>query len=459
MNRKLNLTRQFGLLSFFGILLIALLSGYSMSRFLTEKLLSREATLTTEFVESIVDTDEMWVHFQVDEVGAPPPEFEYFFRHLAHLPDVVHANVYTTDRNVLWASHSELIGQQFAHNAKLERALGGELSYQAGVTGVANGGAESQHMGEVTGGVHFVETYIPVWDQAHDHVVGVVELYKEPRVLHQSIVEAVRLVWVIALLSAGVLFLSLYWIFRRASHTIAEQHRRLVESESLSMIGETASAVAHAMRNPLASIRASAELTLSDDLNGARESARDIIGETDRLDRWTRDLLQFSRADGEVTGEIDVAEVLRKVIEEHRPMLERAAVIFSGDIDAAPMLVEADATPLGQVFSNLVVNAIEAMPEGGRLTLSAAPTGADGRQIKVSVSDTGAGLSDAMQGRLFKPFATTKPTGTGLGLALSKRLVRHYHGHLAIDSVPGHGLTATITLPRASTGIGTGSAQ
>jgi len=455
MNRKLNLTRQFGLLSFIGILLIALLSGYSMSRFLTDKLLSREATLTAEFVDSVVDTDQIWIQFAALENNQPAPKFDYFFRHLSNLSDVVHANVYGPNRRVLWASDATLIGQHFAHNDELERALNGVMNYEAGIAGVVDGKDEHQHMGDVSGGTHFVEIYIPVWNQAHGQVVGVVELYKEPRALHQSIVEAVRLVWIIALLSAALLYVSLFWIVRRAARTIAEQHLRLVESESLSMIGETASAVAHAMRNPLASIRASAELSLSDDLDGARESARDIISETDRLDRWARDLLQFSGANRGEVGPVDIAEVLREVIDEHRSMLDRHGISLRSDIDSAPMLVEAATTPLAQVFSNLVVNAIEAMPNGGQLTLSARRTNAKDRSVEVSIADTGGGLPEAMQGRLFKPFATTKPRGTGLGLALSKRLIRYYSGHLAIESRAGHGLTAVVTVPGLATPAGT----
>lgn len=450
MTRTFNLTRQFALLSFIGILLTALLSGFLMSRFLTDKLLSREATLTAEFVDSVVDTDQIWHHFEALKTGVPTADFEYFFRHLSELSDVVHANVYLPDDTVLWATDSSLIGGRFEHNEELDQALAGQLAFETGVTGVPDGKEEHQHMGDVETGLHFVEIYIPIWNQAHTRVLGVVELYKEPRVLNQSIAEAVRLVWVIALLSATLLYLTLFWVVRRAAATIDDQHRRLMESESLGMIGETASAVAHAMRNPLASIRASAELTLSDDLEGARESARDIIGETDRLDRWARQLLQFARADSAGGGRADVGEVLAGVLDEHAPMLERFGVTLRRDFAAAPLVVAADPTPLAQVFANLVVNAIEAMPDGGHLTLSAQPSDGPDDCLEVRISDTGNGLPESMRERLFKPFATTKPSGTGIGLALSQRLLRHYRGRLEIDSPPGGGLTATVTLPRCA---------
>jgi two-component system sensor histidine kinase HydH len=449
MSIGMNLTRQFGLLSLIGILLIALVSGYLMTRFLTAKLLSREATLTAEFVDSLVGTDQLWQPFEAQRQGMPTPEFRYFFNHLIQMPDVLHANIYSADRVLLWATDTGLIGQQFARNDELDDALGGRLTYETGVSGPAADKEEHARMDDVREGLHFVEIYIPIRDQSGDRVLGVVEIYKQPRVLNQSIVEAVRLVWLIALLSAAVLYASLFWIVKRASRTIDEQNRRLVESESLSMIGETASAVAHAMRNPLASIRACAELTLKDDLEGARESARDIIDETDRLERWARDLLKFSRAGSDAEGgHCDVAVLLREALEEQRPMLERSQIEVHCDIGAGRLLVAADPVPVGQVLSNLIVNAVEAMADGGRLSLTTQSVGRGNGQIQVTVADTGGGLPEAMTGRLFKPFATTKPNGTGLGLALSKRLVQHYHGQLLLESRAGHGLTAKVILPR-----------
>ncbi len=453
MKQNMNLTRQFGFLSLIGILLIALVSGYLMTRFLTEKLLSREATLTAEFVDSLVGTDKLWLPFEAQKLGKPTPEFRYFFDHLMQMPDVVHANIYGADRTLLWATDTRLIGTQFSRNDELDEALNGGLTYETGVSGTAANKEEHARMHDVQEGLHFVEIYIPIWSETRDQALGVVEIYKQPRVLNQSIVEAVRLVWIIAMLSAAVLYLSLFWIVKRASGTIDEQNRRLVESESLSMIGETASAVAHAMRNPLASIRASAELTLKDDLEGARESARDIIEETDRLERWARDLLKFSRAGTETNGgQADIAEVLRNVLEEQRPMLERTRIEVRCDIDEGPMLVAADPIPIGQVLSNLVVNAVEAMGEEGRLSLAAKVDEHHGRRVQISIGDTGGGLPASMEGRLFKPFATTKPNGTGLGLALSKRLVQHYHGQLSLESRAGRGLTAIVSLPWSGAG-------
>jgi len=261
-------------------------------------------------------------------------------------------------------------------------------------------------------------------------------------------VEGQRLIWLSALGAGVLLFAVLFQIVKRAGRIMNEQHQRLVESERLTMVGETASAVAHAMRNPLASIRACAELTLTDDLDGARESANDIISEADRLDRWARELLEFSRADGGETERVDVNALVAAVLDNHEADLRRGNVTLRFEAAPQTLAVRANPAPLSQVIGNLVMNAIEAMQDGGTLTVITALEPAGRGPVVVRVRDTGPGLSIAMQGRLFRPFATTKPNGTGLGLALSQRLVQRYDGTLSLDSEPGQGVTATVRLPQ-----------
>ena len=446
MTKTFNLTRQFALLSFLCILLISLVSGFLLSRFLTDKLLSRDATVSQDFIESIVEAEGTWSYFVAKRTGAQNPVLDSFFRHISHMPDVVRGNVYSSDRTILWSSDESLIGEHFPDNEELAATLRGKLTFESGIVGDTEK-EEHRDLREGHVGLRFVETYVPVWNGDRSTVVGAVELYKVPRALHQSIKEGQRLVWSIAFGGGTVLFLSLFWIVRRANGIMNEQHQRLVESESLSMIGETASAVAHAMRNPLASIRASAELTLSDDLEGARESAADIIGEADRLDRWARELLQFSGTDAGRSERVDVNALVRAVLDEHATALSRAGIAIQFSESGLPLAVQANPAPLSQVLGNLVMNAIEAMDSGGTLTVNTALDVGRPSHAVVSVIDTGPGLSSAMKGRLFRPFATTKPTGTGLGLALSRRLVQHYDGTLTIHSAPGRGVTATIRLP------------
>ncbi len=451
-NSTFNLTKQVASLSFVCILVIALVSSFMLSRLITNKLLIRDATLSQDFVDSIIATEgtrQLFLdtknHTRPNDTIDRNCDLEGFFFQVARMPDVVRTNVYGTDRSVLWSSDKTIIGERFGVNEELDEALKGELVFESGVIGRDNK-EEHTEFDKKLQSLRFIETYIPVWNRDHSLVIGAVELYRLPRMLHQSIIESRRFIWIGTLVGGLLLFLSLYWIVKRASLVMENQQRRLLEAKSLSMIGETASAITHAMRNPLASIRACAELSLTDDLAGVRESAMDIIGETDRLDRWAREFLLFSVTNIETPECLDMNHLIKAVVKEHKPILNRSAISLQLHMAEAKLPIEANCTPISQVFGNLIMNAVEAMGEHGELTIT---TSLDAKQKNVLVIfvDNGPGISEEIKGKLFQPFVTTKPTGTGLGLALSRHLVEHYDGTLAISSEPEQGVTVTVCMP------------
>lgn len=443
---KFTLNKQFSLLSFLCILIIGTVATFLMSLFFTTKILDREATVSKDFVESIIAADGTWSLFlnpQPDDLDSST--LKLFFTHVANMPDVERANIYGSDKSVLWSSAPELIGNHFENNPNLDAALKGELVYESSIISDA---IKVKHMflGENLQGIRFIETYIPIWNRDRSAVVGVAELYKVPRALHQSIIEGQRLIWIIALIGGALLFISLYWIVNRASMVMESQHQQLVENKSLSMIGKTASAITHAMRNPLASIRACAELTLTDDLAGARESALDIIGEADRLDRWIRELLQFSATSTEPPDNVDINEMVRDVLKQYEPTLNNSSTVLQLDLTKAQLLVKTNYAPFSQVLGSLIMNAVEAMGEHGELVISTAHV-PHRKSVTVTIKDNGPGFPEEIINNLFRPFTTTKPTGIGLGLPLSRHLLEHYGGILEIDSESGQGVTATIRLP------------
>ena len=445
MKHTFRLTRQFALLSFVTILFIGLVSAYTLSRLLTNEILTRDAIVSGDFVNSIVTADRSWRYFNDVDNPAGKAVLREFYDHVTHLPDALRFNVYGKDQRVIWSSDNELIGKKFDDNDELEEALEGRLVFESGTIGER---VKKEHvdLGSDLVGMHFIETYIPIWNPDHDDVVAVVELYKRPLSLHKAIVKGESIIWIGSLLGGMLLFVALYWIVRRADLVMASQQQRLIEAESLSMIGETASAVAHSMRNPLASIRACAELTLTDDLEGAKESARDIINEADRLDRWARELLQFSATHQDELETIDIDALIGKTLDAHREDLARASIELKLYLSGIHPMLRANEAPLAQVVENLVVNAIEAIGHDGTLTVASAVEHKP-PFVRITITDTGPGLSDEIKDRLFRPFATTKPSGTGLGLALARRLVEHYGGTLDLHSDPGQGVTATIRLP------------
>src|SRR5262249_3510345 len=168
------------------------------------------------------------------------------------------------------------------------------------------------------------------------------------------------------------------------------------------------SAVAHGLRNPLAAIRSSAELAFAADAAHRRE-ARDIIDQVDRLESWVRELLAYSQPLAGRTEPVDVASVVRSSLEAFARDLERRHIHASEHIEDGLPPVSADALMLGQVFNSLIANALEAIEQDGRIAIRV--TRAEERQLRISIADSGPGMTREQLERAFKPFRTTKTKG------------------------------------------------
>lgn len=450
--RSFSLLRWFSLGSLLCIALIGVSSALIMTRFLTDNMLVRDAEISSEFVASIVQAEAAWTYFTWPDRSSNPSiaaRVDAFLRRFSELPDVVRANVYARDRRVIWSSAPEIVGRRFNFNAELEESFAGKLTVDTGVVGAQNDKSEHVAFDESQLGMTFIETYIPVWSRDHKEVIGVVEIYKLPPALLRAIARGKQLVWMTALLGGLLLFATLFWIVHRANRVIHDQQRQLILAETMTAMGEMASAVAHSIRNALASIRSSAELALDDDPAGAREAAADIIGETDRLDKWVRDLLAYARSDNSATEAVDLARVIRSNLQGFATALSRHNIAIAVATEDRLPAVRAGAAPLDQALNSLIANAIEAMPDGGELSV-VGRLDVGGRAVEVQIRDTGRGLPREAIGAVFRPFFSTKRSGLGLGLALSRRIVERYGGTLDLTSVEGQGTTVTMRLPAAA---------
>ncbi|HSB70529.1 MAG TPA: ATP-binding protein [Candidatus Methylomirabilis sp.] len=247
---------------------------------------------------------------------------------------------------------------------------------------------------------------------------------------------------------------------RAAHEEIEVYHRqRLDHAERLATVGELAASLAHEIKNPLAGI-AGAVQVMADELpedNPRKEIMSEVLAQVHRLDRTVRDLLAFARPGKPDVGPCDVHQVLDWVLLllAEDPEAKRVRVVRSY-LPGLPR-VDADAKQLGQVFLNLVLNAIQAMPHGGQVSLRTGLREAEGGEgggprgrgdmVEVVVADTGPGIPPHLLDEIFKPFITTKHRGTGLGLAVSRRIVEDHGGWIAAESQPGHGATFRVCLP------------
>lgn len=444
--KSFNLLRWFSIMSFVSIVIISIVSAILLSRFLRENMLRRDAVMTMEFVQTIAQSENTGAYFESEFHEKGKTVFENFFKRIATMPEVVRVNIYSMNGIVVWSDQDRFIGHNFMPNPELIEALSGRLAIGSGTSGKPKK-AEHVFDKEVP---FFAEIYIPIWNNAKDRVVGAVEVYKVPLALFDAIKKGDLLVWVSAVLGGLFLYASLFWIVRRAAIVIRKQQDQLVECDAcvaMASLGELASAVAHSIRNPLASIRSSAEMTLVEDNSpSCRQTAEDTILQVDRIEGWVRDLLTSSQPIRNVRMPIHFNDLIRDTLHQFEKEMEKRGIKLLLELEESLPLLQGDAALLGQMLNSLISNSIDAMPDGGVLTILS-QTPEDRSLIEMKMIDTGIGIPEGKIDKVFKPFFTTKQKGWGMGLYLANRIVKRHGGTIEISSVAGQGTTIFLSLP------------
>lgn len=228
------------------------------------------------------------------------------------------------------------------------------------------------------------------------------------------------------------------------TRALEEAQEQLIRREKLAVLGQLAGGVGHELRNPLGVISNAVyflQMTLSDADETIREYLGIISSEVRNAEKIVSGLLDFSRSRPAEKEEIAVAELVARVLQRHPPP-ENVAVTLAIGPDVPPLFV--DPQQIVQVLGNLVVNAYQAMPEGGNLTIGAQVRG---DMVALAVTDTGCGIPPENMSRLFEPLFTTRARGIGLGLVTSKNLVEANGGSIEVQSEVGKGSTFTLILP------------
>jgi signal transduction histidine kinase len=243
-----------------------------------------------------------------------------------------------------------------------------------------------------------------------------------------------------------------------ALQTEMKERKRLeaakLQAERLAMVGTMAAQVAHEVRNPLGSITLNLDLIYKEidhlavgnrhSPDEGRTLVKDMRAEVRRIQRVIEDYLQFARLPKLKRQPVDLNSFLDQKLAFQCSEFERANVKLRTHFDPALKTINADADQLWQAVLNLIRNSLDAMPNGGELTLG---TWCDSGQTQLRVSDNGKGMTDDQLQRVFEPFYTTKKEGTGLGLALVQQIVTEHGGHIQCESTTGKGSTFTIYLP------------
>ncbi len=234
-----------------------------------------------------------------------------------------------------------------------------------------------------------------------------------------------------------------------------EQLRR---DDRLKALGELSAAIAHEVRNPLASISGSIQMLSQDmDFSGDKKQLMGIVlKETDRLNRLITDFLLFAKpASTSEKAYIDIGSVISETIKVFSNSAQAQGINLDVRLDNS-LFVEADERQLSQVFWNLFINAAIAMDGKGSLFISTETAESDkrarntGEMVRITVSDTGVGIAKDDMGKIFDPFFSTRDGGTGMGLALVHRMIEEHGGTIEVESTMGDGTKFTVIMPRVN---------
>jgi len=232
---------------------------------------------------------------------------------------------------------------------------------------------------------------------------------------------------------------------RRYEHRMQALQQELIRTERLAAVGELAGGVAHEIRNPLAGIGGALTMLARD--VPADDDTQEMMGEIqkqiNRMERLVSDLLAYARP-GRLRSEwVHVHSILEQAAASisQLPSIPEADLVMN--LDARIPEVYADPRELEHAFENLILNAYQAIDEGGRIEVS---TCLDGGRVHVAIRDDGAGMEAGVADKIFEPFFTTKARGTGLGLSLVQRAVENYGGTIEVTSAPGEGTAFDLML-------------
>jgi signal transduction histidine kinase len=235
-------------------------------------------------------------------------------------------------------------------------------------------------------------------------------------------------------------------LLEEKSLELLRTQQELLRAEKLAAIGELASGVAHEINNPAAIIRGNVEILLNElpPDHPAREEAGEVLRQTERISLITRNMLSFAREQAVLSQKVDINPLLEEILAQagHQVPAEQVTVVrrLASDLPS----IEGDRERLRQVFTNIVINALQAMEGEGTLTVESRLYA---ETVEIAVADTGPGIPEGAGEKIFNPFFTTRPHGTGLGLSVTYGIVKAHRGSIAIEKSTPEGAVFRVKLP------------
>jgi len=306
-------------------------------------------------------------------------------------------------------------------------------------------------------------TYIPMWVEiteleSHQEVIGTVAVFEIIQDISGDYEKIFRFQWIVVssvTVFVAILLSALLFFAKRAERIIEKRamerirlKEKLHRAEHLATLGEMVASVSHEIKNPLGIIHSTASLLrkrLENEKN--QRLANIIVDEATRLNSIVTEFLDFARPKDPQFAPVVLEDLLDEAVSFIENQCKDRGVEIHKNYKSnllKPLIIRADSVLLHRVFYNLFVNALQAMPNGGDLTIE---VDLNGFFCEVRISDTGCGISEDLKEKIFRPFFTTKEKGTGLGLAIVKSVVESHGGEVTVESEKGRGTTLIVKLP------------
>ncbi|BCO09682.1 two-component sensor histidine kinase [Desulfolithobacter dissulfuricans] len=473
------LVKYFAFTSLSVILVASLVLSWAVSNKARQVLLARSEAYSLLFAENL--NRQVFLQFVLPTVVrygrialSNEEQFarlDMIVRNITRGMGIDSVTIFDSRENIIsYSTRPELVGKRNVGGIEYQKALQGENS-----TVLESQGTIFNLLPGTPPVTCKLKTYIP-FRQEHQFgersgtIMGVIEVVKDLSGDLRAIIEMQARIIVLSLAIMGMLFGVLSLIVARGKRILeerAEERRRLEEklheAQRLATLGKMVAAVSHEIKNPLGIVRSTAEILskrISKVAPGNEHLADIIVEETTRLDNIVREFLDFARPRDPKMQRGSLNELILRATRFMEPEFEKHGVVLNLQLYPHLPDVVMDSEQIYQVLLNMMFNAVQAMPEGGTLTLTTRPC-TRGAGVILEVADTGVGMEREKMEQIFTPFFTDKNRGTGLGLAIAKNIVEKHGGRIEVESRQGEGSVFTVYLgcekipePEMETGIG-----
>jgi signal transduction histidine kinase len=459
MNKRFKLTppQTFTALSLLFIVSMVVVTDLTQSPFFRQAIVNREATLMSGLANALAIGQYLsWSDMNNYTNAAAKKHLDLSFKHFKNLPGIVRIKVFNRNKTIVWSDEPGLIGTSMTmHREDLSRAMNGEARAVFNAERTRSNKLDKLPNGEL------IEFYVPLFlsrPGERDTVDGVLSLYRSPEELNKTIQHGLYLLWAVTGVWGAILFYGIYRLFRSVYQRqrevesqfakLSADHGRIIQIEKLSAMGQMVSEIAHQLNNPLVGVVNLAQLAERDKSNSPR--VNELLGEIqkagDHCSKFVKQMLRFTqvaRSEPRLTD-------MKSLVQETIRLLQQSIGNHQEIIFEAPdheVTLEVDPVLMRHALFNLIHNATQADPNG-KVLVSISPEEYQGKAgCQLTVSDSGSGINSAIAGKIFTPFFSTKPDGTGLGLSVVQHIVIQHGGTIRAENKPDGGARFVIWLP------------